>query len=1182
MTRGFVIGRLFLALTVAVATCCWFVACGAPNTQTIIPSADVGGNGVGANTGTGINTNPNAGGSTGINTSMPVDKDAGSECTSNGGDCYAVVDAGPYCGDGKISPDLKEDCDDGNRVGGDGCSGVCKVESNWTCPNPGQPCKSLIVCGDGKRQTGEGCDDGNTNGSDGCDGSCKVEPGWFCATENTSCQRLASCGDSRIGSGESCDLGGDNGKGKGCDANCRQEDGWTCRPLPVGCVHASQCGNRKVESGEDCDDGGTDSGDGCNGLCKIEGNYWDCPKDGGPCTDKSQCGNGKLEKTETCDDGNNNDSDGCTKDCKVEDGWQCRRAGSACVPRCGDKKITASEKCDDGNDVSDDGCSSTCVTEPGYACTGTPSVCVKSVCGNGTKEEGESCDCGNDAAKLPTDCKGPNGLFYGDPKNPGCSKTCTLEPSCRDSNGVTGACAQVCGDGNKDAKEDCDDGNQVNGDGCSKDCKAEGGFTCTDKTESDAEPCPSASSLKCLVLPVTYRDFNGQQASDGHPDFFYYGAPVSNGRTTGVVSGANKTTCVPNAGGTKAAFSPGDGCPSSDASGPCKGLVADTLGKDGKPVYAKGTCPCIFTDWDKTGLLGTCPTGGDDAAECTPAAGITGVSNCWLTDNAGTKRLRVEATVTVIQSKDSFAQWYTDSSTSTMTRGLLELAESGGKYQFSSSKPGAAAGTAGRTVYDDLHDACLATPHSVTLNTGFFPLEDKPRGTVCNIWPYWLSGMTTAANCCAGTGCPVMSQYDPKASWDNCPATGTGGSVPRSDGTGGKITGMMRNFYFTTEVRYLFRFDGTAGALDFFGDDDVWVFVNGKLALDLGAPHERLPGTVTVDKQWGLSAGNTYEIAIFHADRHPRESNYQLTLSAFNTIRSVCQPRCGDKTTTAGEECDNGEANQDDLYDGCTKSCKFGPFCGDGEKNGSEECDDGQNTTVTSSADSKACGPGCKLPPRCGDKIIQTGEECDDGSSNTDNQCGGCSSQCKLNPYCGDGKTDKQCGEECDDGVNIGGYSYCKAGCKPDSRCGDKVVDADYGETCDLGEDKNGVADSSGKVECTSTCGVPAVCGDKIVTPPETCDDGVNDGGYGGCTPDCQHAPYCGDGAKNGPAGVEECDYGDQNTPPERAQYGGCLTTCKLGPRCGDKITQNPPELCDTGGDTATCSANCVAKVKIY
>ncbi len=1134
MTRDLVTYRLLFA-PLAVIAACWISACSNTD-QTGIFSGTGSTNSVGGNGSGNSTANPNAGGSNSVN--INPTKDAG-------GDDRSVVDAGPYCGDGIIQQNLGEDCDDSNRIGGDGCSGICKVEPNWTCPTAGQLCKSLIVCGDGVRQIGEGCDDHNTSTGDGCDAACKVEPGWFCAAENTPCKRLASCGDERIAAGESCDLGSNNGKGLGCDTNCRQEDGWVCRPLPTGCKHVSVCGNRKVESGEDCDDANTSSGDGCNNLCKIEGNYYDCPSSGGPCTDKSRCGNSSLEKQETCDDGNTTAKDGCDENCKVETGWQCRMAGKACVPRCGDSVLTATETCDDGNDSSNDGCSSSCLVESGYACTGTPSVCTKSICGNGKTEPGESCDKGD-----------ANGLFYGDGQ--GCSKTCTKEPNCR-PNGTTQACSTACGDGNVDSGEDCDDGNALAGDGCSATCKKETGFTCTDTDMPDTTDC-STGSGKCLVLPVTFRDFEGQQVSGGHPDFFFYGAAATGGRTTGVVTGTNKTTCVPNAGGTKAVATAVGACPNSDASGPCLGLVADKLGNDGKPVFAKGTCPCVFTDWDRTSILGACPTSG--TGNCTVPTGVTGVTDCYV-EGEGSHRLRVDTTVTVIQSADSFKQWYSDSSTSTPVKGKLELAAlTGNQYQFSSS--------GGRTIPDDVHDIFMKTGVVNSLTSGFFPLEDQPKTKICNLWPYWAAGLTTAANCVASNGNPVPSQWDPKGS-------GTAGTA----GTGGPVapvTGMMRNFYFTSEVRYLFRFGGTASTLAFYGDDDVWVFINGKLGLDLGAPHERLQGSVSIDAtKFGLTAGKTYEIVVFHADRHPRDSNYQLTMSGFSTIRSICEPRCGDSTTTAGEECDNGAANQDGLYDGCTTSCKFGPFCGDGEVNGSEQCDDGQNTTITSAgADTKACAPGCKLPPRCGDGKVQTGEQCDDGvDSNTDNQCGGCSATCTANPICGDGKVDKQCGEECDDGANIGGYSYCKAGCVPDSRCGDKVIDSQYGETCDLG-DQNGVADGSGKVQCTSTCGVPAVCGDAIVTPPETCDDGKNDGAYGGCTPDCQHAPFCGDGVKNG---NEQCDYGSANTPPSNALYGGCLTTCLLGPRCGDSIPQNPPEECDTGTASSSCTANCIAKI---
>ncbi len=70
------------------------------------------------------------------------------------------------------------------------------------------------------------------------------------------------------------------------------------------------------------------------------------------------------------------------------------------------------------------------------------------------------------------------------------------------------------------------------------------------------------------------------------------------------------------------------------------------------------------------------------------------------------------------------------------------------------------------------------------------------------------------------------------------------------------------------------------------------------------------------------------------------------------------------------------------------------------------------------------------------------------------------------------------------------------------------------------------------------------VCGDGIVTGAEVCDDGINDGGYGGCNADCLSlAGFCGDGEVNGP---EACD--DQND--ELAD--GCLGDCSVPATCAD------------------------------
>jgi fibro-slime domain-containing protein len=1122
--------------------------------------------------------------------------------TADGGHCYAPVDSGPYCGDGIVQTDLGEVCDDGNRLSGDGCAPNCKlVEPYFTCPSQGGKCTSTIACGNSKREPGEECDDGNTNSNDGCTSACKLEPNYRCPTPGQPCQSTGSCGDGKTVSPETCDLGSANGTGQGCESNCKVTPGWTCKGHT--CKQVAVCGDGKVQSGEECDEGTASTG--CCINCKVAANYCTCPSSGGACTDSSRCGNGKLEKTETCDDGNTNSNDGCSSSCQVETGYQCRMPNAACIPLCGDGIITGTETCDDrqADPANGDGCSATCQTEPGWTCTGTPSTCTKAQCGNGVKEVGESCDKG----APPTVANGTNGLFYGD--GSGCSKTCTQEPLCRPAGGgPTGACQQMCGDGNIDtnAGEECDDGNQVSGDGCSSACKKESGFTCNPQTNADTQACPSASGLQCLVLPVIFRDFDGHQVSGGHPDFFFYGASATSpvAHSTGVSPGATTTTCVPNATGTKAPW-PGTtdayACPSTDQTGPCTGIAQSVLGNNGKPTLGTQSCPCVFTDWDQTGILGT--AGG---ANCVAAAGLSAVNDCWVKGN-GSHRCRIDTTVKVVESATTFAQWYTDSIYSNKVLGTLELASIGsGMYQFSSSTPGAPAGTAGSTVADDIHKICLlaAAPRTGSLTSGFFPLENYTgkKGTVCNIWPYWLPQLATAANCVANSGSVVKSQWDVAASYDNCPTTGTGGPVPSSGGTNGSVNGVMRNFYTTTEARYLFRWDGVGGTLGFYGDDDVWVFVNGKLAIDLGAPHERITQSITLSAAnagtYGLTTGNTYEIAVFHADRHPRESNYQLTLTGFSTTRSVCQPTCGDNTATAGEECDKGSSNctpsgSSDCYNQCLNTCKWGPFCGDGVTQASdgEECDDGRNTTVSASA-SSGCGPGCKLPPRCGDGILQAGEECDKGNSNADTQCGGCSTKCQLNAYCGDGTVDNgqngtaSCGEECDDGDNSGGYGFCGSSsqtlpnCLLGPRCGDGVTQTDQGEACDNGS-------ANGDSRCTTTCQIPGYCGDGVVQADrgETCDNGKNDNSYGGCTPDCQRGPYCGDGVVQA-AGNEQCDYGSGNSLPGAAvPYGGCTDQCKLGPHCGDGVVQSPDEQCDLGvgknGPTTECSENCIKQQQV-
>lgn len=748
----------------------------------------------------------------------------------------------------------------------------------------------------------------------------------------------SSSGSGR-GGGRGVGTAANTGTGNGSGTGATGATGGTGAGGPVivpPTVVSANCGNSILDDGELCDDGNTDGGDGCSPACRVEADY-DCVTPGQPCISNAVCGNGSLSSAEACDDGNTTPGDGCAADCSaVDPGWQCRVPGKKCVPLCGDGVLTGTENCDDANVVNGDGCSETCLVEAGSTCDNStlPSQCTQSVCGNGLVEAGETCDKGSD-----------NGLFYGD--GSGCSKTCTVEPTCRGDDGVTRACDTHCGDGNIDDGEECDDGNQLDGDGCSHDCKPEGGFTCTPMEKPDTVPCPSNPQLQCLVLPMIFRDFDPST----NPDFFYYGK--------------NGVTCVPDASGTAPpAFTAGAACPATDQAGPCLGLAGATLDKDGKP--GPGTtsmCRCVFTDHDDTGVIASAPT-------CTRGDGST--------------RHHIDTMITTV---NDIKTWYAGDG----LHGTLELAQSGTQYQFSSSVMGAVAGTAGSTITDDIHSNCLGT--ATPLQSGFFPFDATTDGMgagteYCNLWPYWALG-TSEANCVTGPDLTIKGQWDPMAAYDNCPMTGTDGSfVPRSDGMGTPLQGGMHDFYYTTEARYLFRYAGPA-SLSFFGDDDVFVYINGKLKLDLGAPHERLMGTATIgDATDGLEMGKIYEIAVFHADRHPRDANYQLTLSSFSTTESNCMPTCGDGVATAGEECDLGTAMNTGEYGGCTAECKFGPFCGDGEVNGSEECDLGrQNGAAVYGAD--GCTSACLRPHRCGDGIIDGGfgEECDDGDNNGVRDC---------------------------------------------------------------------------------------------------------------------------------------------------------------------------------------------------
>jgi len=107
----------------------------------------------------------------------------------------------------------------------------------------------------------------------------------------------------------------------------------------------------------------------------------------------------------------------------------------------------------------------------------------------------------------------------------------------------------------------------------------------------------------------------------------------------------------------------------------------------------------------------------------------------------------------------------------------------------------------------------------------------------------------------------------------------------------GNYAATGRNYHFTSELRYPFTFQA-GEVLDFLGDDDLFVFINGRLAVDLGGAHTPVNGSITLDAAnaglLGLLTGNTYRLDVFQAERHTTGSRYKLTLRGFVQARSYC------------------------------------------------------------------------------------------------------------------------------------------------------------------------------------------------------------------------------------------------------------------------------------------------------
>jgi len=583
-------------------------------------------------------------------------------------------------------------------------------------------------------------------------------------------------------------------------------------------------------------------------------------------------------------------------------------------------------------------------------------------CGDRVRDPIEACDDGNNDS-----CDG-------------CSADCNMiEPGFRCPTVGALCVAIVCGDSRIDPPETCDDGPEAvgDGDGCSATCQREDGWECTlpgvaciaaecgdgivagfeqcDDGGATEPGCPDDCRLedgyKCdtpgeACEPIECGDGvreGTEQCDDGNATPFD-GCGVDCRNEPSCSAGVCQPVCgdaviLP---GTNEACddgntSDGDGCSST-----CQ--VEDGFECVLTPVDLPDplTVPVIYRDFRSADEAEASPVSPDFNNPNDGASSIGfGIAAEYL-DAEGRPELSGDNLYDPVSNSGpphdqaSFAKWYRTSPTLDPT-GNIEVV---GELVLDET---------GNNVYGFSSD-----DHP----PGFFPLDDPALGSV---------------------GWPAASMYDEIL---HVPSAGT----------------ELRNFGFTTEVHYFFVYQGDE-VLSFSGDDDLWVFVDGFLCLDVGGLHPSRDGVMSFDPdpmtqdpsatqravvaacKDRLEVDKVYEVAIFHAERHTGASNFSLTLDGFVTERSTCDYTCGDGVATRFEFCDDGAGQNTGEYGHCLPDCTaLGPHCGDGvEDEGFEDCDDGDNLGGAS-----GCNPDCTEGASCGDGIRQPdlGEECDAGPDN--------------------------------------------------------------------------------------------------------------------------------------------------------------------------------------------------------
>ena len=561
-------------------------------------------------------------------------------------------------------------------------------------------------------------------------------------------------------------------------------------------------------------------------------------------------------------------------------------------------------------------------------------VAPPSVCGNGIIEIGEECDDGN--------------TISGD----GCSSTCFIEPhyTCPVA---AKPCVHdvICGDGRIEGSEQCDDGNTKSGDGCSSTCMLECGWECPpgaacraakcgDGVAAGAEQCDDGNTISGDGCSATCT-LESKPASQ--PEGWICTSPkVANGCV-------GPTTCTTTMCGNGIK----EGSEQCDDS--------NTVSGDGCSPFCRLEPVCPPTGGPCATVCGSGLLLPGDLKECDDGNTVSGdgcSSGCKVEPGFKCQAVPVDPNPLILPIVyHDFQSWQDP-------HGHPDFEHYLGPVQPGIAQPMLSTTNGGVPVHVPM---CVA----LTTNLCAPPANASPTWDPNVDWfGMWYVDTPAYNKTIVQTlTLPQIAggafQFTDEAFFPLDSAKGTWGLTP----------GQVHNFGFTSVTRYWFEYSGAA-TLTFVGDDDVFVFINKTLAVDLGGVHVRATGSITLDPAdgtgytcdfvapgptggacdpvaktgghivtLGLVAGKVHEIAVFQAERHTVDSHYQLTLSHFSGTKSVCMTVCGDGVVTPPEMCDLGAANNTGAYGGCNPDCTLAPYCGDGivQVADGEQCDSTPN-----------------------------------------------------------------------------------------------------------------------------------------------------------------------------------------------------------------------------------------------